>query len=61
MLLLQVLIRLEKLMTNLPSDPGKRRAHERAAVSWVEEDLVKLCPYCARSFNVAARRKHHCR
>lgn len=56
----QVLIRLERLMSNLPSDPVKRRAHEQDVVPWVDEDLVKLCPSCARSFNLA-RRKHHCR
>eukprot|EP00095_Tigriopus_kingsejongensis_P004734 maker-scaffold719_size106944-snap-gene-0.28 protein:Tk04734 transcript:maker-scaffold719_size106944-snap-gene-0.28-mRNA-1 annotation:"PREDICTED: rabenosyn-5-like" len=56
----QVLIRLEKLLRTLPTDPAKRRAHERRIVPWIEEEHVKLCPNCAKSFNFA-RRKHHCR
>ncbi len=56
----QVLTRLERLMTDLPRDPAGRRAHEQAVVAWIEADHVKLCPTCARGFNVA-RRKHHCR
>jgi len=57
----KLIIRLEKLMTSLPvHDPVKRRAHEQAVVPWVPEDVVKLCPNCAKSFNLT-RRKHHCR
>ena len=30
-------------------------------LTWLtDESLVKLCPSCARTFNIA-RRKHHCR
>ena len=54
------MVRLEKLLRNIPSDPAKRRAHEQGIVPWIAEDLVKLCPSCAKSFNIA-RRKHHCR
>jgi len=57
----KLIIRLEKLMTSLPvHDPVKRRAHEQAVVPWVPEDVVNLCPNCAKSFNLT-RRKHHCR
>lgn len=56
----QVLIRLEKLIRNYPRDPAKRRLHEQRIVPWIDEDNVKLCPNCAKSFNFA-RRKHHCR
>ncbi|XP_043476139.1 rabenosyn-5 [Leptopilina heterotoma] len=56
----KLLIRLDKLLNNLPSDPNDRRAHERAIVPWIDEKDVKLCPTCARSFHMA-RRKHHCR
>lgn len=56
----KLVIRLEKLMTSLPVEPIKRRAHEQAVVPWVPEDVVKLCPNCAKSFNLT-RRKHHCR
>ena len=41
-------------------EASKRREQERQVVPWIDEDLVKLCPSCARSFNIA-RRKHHCR
>lgn len=33
----QVLMRLEKLMKNLPSDPVKRRAHEQSVVPWISK------------------------
>ena len=56
----KLIIRLEKLLTNLPHDPVKRRAHEQAIVTWLPEEAVKLCPNCAKSFNLT-RRKHHCR
>ena len=49
----KLVIRLEKLMTSLPvHDPVKRRAHEQAVVPWAPEDVVKLCPNCAKSFNL---------
>ena len=56
----RLIVRLDKLLANLPSEAGKRREHEKAVVAWIDEDLVKLCPSCARAFNIA-RRKHHCR
>ena len=56
----KLVIRLEKLMTSLPHDPVKRRHHEQSIVPWLPEDVVKLCPNCAKSFNLT-RRKHHCR
>ena len=42
------IIRLEKLMNQLPSDPVKRRNHEQNIVPWINEKDVKLCPECAR-------------
>ena len=56
----KLIIRLEKLLRSLPHDPVKRKSHEQAVVSWLPEESVKLCPNCARSFNLT-RRKHHCR
>ena len=56
----RLIVRLDRLLENMPGDAGKRRDHERNIVAWIDEDLVKLCPTCARSFNIA-RRKHHCR
>ncbi|XP_078033905.1 rabenosyn-5 [Augochlora pura] len=54
------LIRLDKLLNNLPTDPGDRKVHERTIVHWIDERDVKLCPNCAKTFHIA-RRKHHCR
>jgi len=56
----RLIVRLDKLLENMPSEVNKRRDHERLIVPWIDEDLVKLCPTCARGFNIA-RRKHHCR
>ncbi|KAK3871573.1 hypothetical protein Pcinc_023294 [Petrolisthes cinctipes] len=56
----KLLIRLDKLLRDLPNDPVKRKAHERSIVMWAEDRDVPLCPFCARSFNLA-RRRHHCR
>ena len=56
----KLIIRLEKLLESLPHDPVKRKAHEQSIVSWLPEDAVKLCPNCAKSFNLT-RRRHHCR
>jgi len=56
----KLLIRLDKLLVDLPADPGKRKAHEQAIVPWIDDRAVKLCPTCAKNFHVA-RRKHHCR
>jgi len=56
----RLIVRLDKLLENMPSDASKRRDHEKHVVPWIDEDLVKLCPTCAKGFNIA-RRKHHCR
>ncbi|XP_046733787.1 rabenosyn-5 [Diprion similis] len=56
----KLIIRLDKLLNELPSDPISRRVHEQSIVPWIDDKSVKLCPTCARSFHVA-RRKHHCR
>ena len=56
----RLVVRLDKLLRDMPAEPAKRREHERGVVAWIDEDLVKLCPSCARSFN-PVRRKHHCR
>lgn len=42
------------------SDSKDQKLHEQNVVKWVEDDLVKLCPECAKSFNIS-RRRHHCR
>ena len=56
----KLIVRLEKLIDNLPTDPVKRRNHEQSIVPWINERDVPLCPSCAGSFGMM-RRKHHCR
>ncbi|CAH1645867.1 unnamed protein product [Spodoptera littoralis] len=56
----KLLIRLDKLVCNMPSDPNQRKLHEQEVVPWLDGSSVKLCPNCAKTFNLT-RRKHHCR
>ncbi|XP_004529703.1 rabenosyn-5 [Ceratitis capitata] len=56
----KLIIRLHKLLTNLPMDPVLRKQHERNIVTWLDGSSVKLCPSCAKNFHIA-RRQHHCR
>lgn len=56
----KLIIRLDKIVSCLPSEAAKRREHEQNIVTWVNDEDVQLCPQCAKSFNIL-RRKHHCR
>ena len=56
----KLIIRLDKIVSDLPNEAGKRREHEQNVVHWINDEDVKLCPQCAKSFNLL-RRKHHCR
>lgn len=56
----KLLIRLDKLITDAPDDPEKRKDHEKCIVPWVSDADVRLCPGCAKSFGLS-RRRHHCR
>ncbi|KPJ19064.1 Rabenosyn-5 [Papilio machaon] len=56
----KLLIRLDKLVCNMPSEPNQRKAFEQEVVPWLDGSSVKLCPNCAKAFNLT-RRKHHCR
>jgi len=56
----RLIVRLDRLLDNMPTDTNRRRLHEQTIVDWIDESLVKLCPTCTRGFNIA-RRKHHCR
>ncbi|CAG2177307.1 unnamed protein product, partial [Oppiella nova] len=56
----KLLIRLDKLITDAPKEPEKRKLHEKTVVLWANDDDVRLCPNCAKSFNLS-RRRHHCR
>ena len=51
----RLIVRLDRLLENVPADAGKRRDHEQNIVPWIDEDLVKLCPTCAKSFNIVTR------
>ncbi|XP_037937045.1 rabenosyn-5 [Teleopsis dalmanni] len=56
----KLIIRLHKLLKDMPQDPLLRKTHEQQTVIWLDGSLVKLCPNCAKSFHIA-RRQHHCR
>lgn len=56
----QLIIRLDKLLENMPTDPLKKKAHEQNVVPWLDGTSVTRCPNCTRSFHLA-RRQHHCR
>lgn len=56
----KLLIRLDKLVCNMPTESNQRKLHEQEVVPWLDGSSVKLCPNCAKSFNLT-RRKHHCR
>jgi len=56
----KLIIRLHRLLKDLPADSVQRRQHEQQTVAWLDGSSVKLCPSCAKSFHFA-RRQHHCR
>ncbi|KAL5242483.1 hypothetical protein ACI65C_009893 [Semiaphis heraclei] len=56
----KTVVRLEKLLCNLPQDPNKRKIHEQTIVHWLDGTDVTRCPDCTKSFNIT-RRQHHCR
>uniref|UniRef100_A0A1B6G9D7 FYVE-type domain-containing protein n=1 Tax=Cuerna arida TaxID=1464854 RepID=A0A1B6G9D7_9HEMI len=56
----QLLIRLDKLLENMPRDPAKKKAHEQKTVPWLDGSVVPRCPTCTRTFHLT-RRQHHCR
>ncbi|XP_037819904.1 rabenosyn-5 [Lucilia sericata] len=56
----KLIIRLHKLLKDMPSDAVLRKQHEQNIVPWLDGSSVKLCPNCAKSFHIA-RRQHHCR
>ncbi|XP_030383732.1 rabenosyn-5 [Scaptodrosophila lebanonensis] len=56
----KLIIRLHRLLKDLPTDAMQRKQHEQQTVAWLDGSSVKLCPDCAKSFHIA-RRQHHCR
>lgn len=56
----KLLERLERLTTiDVPAEEQKKLL-EKQVVVWVNDSDVRLCPGCAKSFNLT-RRRHHCR
>uniref|UniRef100_A0A914UUN0 FYVE-type domain-containing protein n=1 Tax=Plectus sambesii TaxID=2011161 RepID=A0A914UUN0_9BILA len=56
----KLIIRLDKLVSDCPEDPTKRRAFERQTVPWASDSDASHCRVCGGKFSLA-RRKHHCR
>lgn len=56
----KLIIRLHKLLTDRPADSVQQKQHEQTLVPWLDGSSVKLCPNCAKKFNIT-RRQHHCR
>lgn len=56
----KLIIRLHRLLKDLPTDAVQRKQHEQQTVPWLDGSSVNLCPNCAKSFHFA-RRQHHCR
>lgn len=53
----KLVLRLDKLINiDQPGNPDL----DKSIVEWTSDSLVKLCPFCAKSFSIA-RRRHHCR
>ncbi|VDK76016.1 unnamed protein product [Litomosoides sigmodontis] len=55
-----LIIRLDKLISQCPSDSSKRKAFERETVPWVTDRDVIKCRTCSMKFSLT-RRRHHCR
>ncbi|KAL3982103.1 FYVE zinc finger family protein [Acanthocheilonema viteae] len=55
-----LIIRLDKLINQCPSDSSKRKAFERETVPWVTDRDVVKCRTCTVKFSLT-RRRHHCR
>lgn len=56
----QLLEKLERVTAiEAPADEQKKLL-EKQVVQWVNDSDVRLCPSCAKSFNLT-RRRHHCR
>lgn len=53
----KLVLRLDKLIN--PED-GQKQDLNKSIVEWTSDDLVNLCPFCAKAFTFA-RRRHHCR
>ena len=57
-----LIIRLDKLLSTGPTEPGsKRRAFEKGVSPWMADSDSKHCTLCLSRFNPVSRRKHHCR
>ncbi|KJH52127.1 FYVE zinc finger [Dictyocaulus viviparus] len=55
-----LIIRLDRLINESPSDPIKRKEFEREVVPWSIDSESVHCTRCAAKFGLT-RRRHHCR
>ncbi|VDM58358.1 unnamed protein product [Angiostrongylus costaricensis] len=55
-----LIIRLDRLINECPSDPLRRKEFEREVVPWSADSESLHCTRCAAKFGLA-RRRHHCR
>uniref|UniRef100_A0A1I7WNK0 FYVE-type domain-containing protein n=1 Tax=Heterorhabditis bacteriophora TaxID=37862 RepID=A0A1I7WNK0_HETBA len=55
-----LIIRLDKLINNCPTDLTKRKEFERSIVPWSADQESLHCGRCAAKFGIT-RRRHHCR
>lgn len=55
----KLVLRLDKLINARKDDPSNVDI-DKSIVEWTQDDLVNLCPFCAKNFSLA-RRRHHCR
>lgn len=56
----KLVLRLDKLINAREGSTTQKPDLDKSIVEWTQDDLVKLCPFCAKSFSIA-RRRHHCR
>ena len=54
----KLVLRLDKLIN--PENKELGQDLDKSIVEWASDGMVKLCPYCAKSFTLA-RRRNHCR
>lgn len=56
----KLIIRLDKLMSDMPSDVTKRKTFEKETIPWLNDREAQNCSSCNARFSLT-KRKHHCR